>query len=391
MALAGSLAPSWGIGRAGRAILGPESALETIASLTPSGYKAVSLLSGGVTRTQERIERTDRRAYAGISERITGKKATSWELEAYAMCAAAGVAPPLQRIFLMSQWAETIDSGVSVTYAPSITAADWVSGFMLFDCENVSQLAHGCYTEEFSISFDGTGPAKMSASGIASVMYQEGTSTVSGTEATGQTVISVTDAEYFEVGGYVQFGSDNNSGAGYKVTAIDTAADTITVSPAIAGAGLSAGNVAAPMFPSGTSLTGTPISGNLGTVSIGSVTMTALSGKVTVSNVLDTTAGAFGIDRYNQAVKVDHRVKVSLECYATNANFIMAQRSALFANQSSVITLGTTAPNRIVMTMPYLEWNLTNLNHSGDGGQLFSLEGIAKYSSGNDDLTIKFY
>lgn len=390
MAYTGTTAPSWGIGRAGRAILGPESALETIASLTPSGSKAVALLSGGATRSQERIERTDRRAYAGISERITGKKATSWNLEAYAMCAAAGVAPPLQRVFLMSGWSETIDSGVSVTYAPAITAASWVSGFLLFDMENVSQLVHGAYAEEFSISFDGTGPAKISASGIGSVCYQEATSTLSGSEAAAQTVLSVTDAEYFEVGGYVQVGADTNSGAGYKVTAIDTAADTITVSPALA-VGASSGDTVAPIFPSGLSLTGTPISGNLGTVTIGSVAMTALSGKVTVSNTIDTTAGAFGIDRYNQAVKVDHRIKVTLECYATNANLIMAQRSTLFANQSSTIAIGTTAPNRILMTMPYLEWDVTNVNNGQDGGQLFTLEGIAKYSSGNDDLTVKFY
>jgi len=388
MSLSAVVPPSWGIGRAGRCLIIPETALETIADLT-TGVKAVSLLGGGATRTQERIERTDRRAYAGISERISGKKATSWDMEAYAMCAAAGVAPPMQRIFLSAGWAETIDAGVSTTYAPAITAASWVSTALLFDCENVSQLAHGCYVEEFSFSFDGTGPCKFNASGIASVEYQEATSTLSGAEAAGQTTLSVTDAEYYEVGGYVQVGADTNTGAGYKITTIDTSGDTIIVTPALA-VGASSGDKVAPFFPV-VAVTGTPISGNTGTVTIGGVTMAVLSGKVTVSNTLDTTAGIFGADRYNQAVKVDHRVKVSLECYATDANLIMNQRTTLFANQSSTIALGTAAPNRILMTMAYLEWDVSNINHSGDGGQLFTLEGIAKYSSGNDDLTIKFY
>ncbi len=388
MSLTGSTAPAWGIGRAGRALLIPETALETIADLT-TGAKAVALLSGSGTRTQGRIERTDRRAYPGIAERITGKNSISWALEGYAMCAAAGVAPPLQQIFAMSGWSETIDGGVSTTYAPSILASNFDSASILFDFENHSQLVQGAYCEEFALSFDGAGPAKIKASGIASVLYASSTSTLSGNEAAAQTTLSVTDAEYFEAGSYVQVGADTNSGAGYKITAIDTGGNTITVTPALA-VGASSGDTVAPIFPS-VATTGTPISGNLGSLSVGSVSLTAMSGSVTVSNTLDTTAGAFGIDRYNRAVKVDHRVKVSMECYATNDNLIMLQRSKLFANQSSILTLGTTAPNRIVMTMPYLEFDVANVNNGQDGGQMFTLNGIAKWSSGNDDLTIKFY
>lgn len=390
MSLTGSTAPSWGIGRAGRALLGPEDSFETISTLTETGAKAVSLLSGGVTRTQERIERTDRRAYAGISERITGKKAYNWNLEAYAMCAAAGVAPPLQRVFLMAGWSETVDSGVSVTYAPSITATDWDSGYILFDAENISMLAQGAYTEEFSFSFDGSGPAKMTGSGIASQAYMTGTTTLSGDEVANQTVLSVAEAEYFEAGGWVQVGADTNSGAGYKVVSVDTSLNTITIdSPGLA-TGASSGDTVAPIFPTITAPTGTPISGNLGTITVGGVSMAVMSGSITVSQTLDTVA-PFGDDSYSQAVKVDHRIKVSLECYATNANNLLLLRSNTFANQSTTIAIGTTAPNRILFTMGQLEFDVSNISTGQDGGQMFTLEGIAKYSSGNDDLTIKFY
>lgn len=154
---------------------------------------------------------------------------------------ALGVRPPGAAMFKAAFGREEIAAGSSVTYKlarrridamPKVSMIIWSDFDTWFLTDAVVSVASMDVSAE-----DGADAApaatfevKYSAAALA------GTTTVRTAidgSVTPVSVIPVTDAQLYDVGAYVAIGSQTNSGAGYRVTAADTTAATITVSPAV--------------------------------------------------------------------------------------------------------------------------------------------------------------
>lgn len=386
MTIENETVPQQAIGRKQSAMLLAESAIGTVSGNFSDGDR-IDILNANISETLDKIERVDKRQSANIAEVVAGKRSATWETESYVLCAAAGVEPDIDKVFDGASMEGTVVGSTSVTY----NFADTLTPFaLLVDNEIASQLAYGCVTESLAINFDGTGLTRISASGIASYAVRTGTSTLSGNEAAAQTELSVTDASYYEVGGYVGVGADDNSGDGYRITAVDEGADTITVTPALA-VGASSGDVVAPIMPSGTT-TGTPIPGILGSVTFGGDTMCVIDGSITINNEFGSEQDKYGVQSYTaDPVLTDRRVVADLTLYGKRSNLLKWVQSRTVTGASMVINVGDTAPNRLVITMPLFVQDLTNLDVPETEYVTMKITGKALKNAGNDELSIKFY
>lgn len=171
--------------------------------------------------------------------------------------------PPHGRQLLEGWWGEeVIDPGVSVTYQPLAPEVGEVypSYTTLVKYGHEVFLLVGTVVEGGNINGVSDGSENVIAAFTGNLaflrMYWVGKDEIGATEATGQTVITVKDAQKFAmgfssspaVGMKVGFRTvagvvDDNSGAGYTLTAVDVGANTITINPALAGAGLAANDV----------------------------------------------------------------------------------------------------------------------------------------------------
>lgn len=198
-----------------------------------------------------------------------------------------GVTPHGDQI-LEAWWGKkTVTGGTSVKYEPM----DPSSGALQPSFTSLVKYGHeaflmvGCIAANGNIDGVADGSEAVIAAWTGNLeflrMYEIGKDELSAPEITGQTVISVKDATKFEygfsaspsVGMKVQFRTvagvlDDNSGAGYTITGVDTGANTITITPGLAGAGLAANDVVEPFLPTITDV-GSEVGFHLGGVTHG--------------------------------------------------------------------------------------------------------------------------
>jgi hypothetical protein len=383
--ITGGTAPLAAIGRREAGLLLAESAIGTISGNLSAG-KRFEFQSLNITDEVDKIEVLNKRQDPNIAAHFLGKRSSTFACEAYINPAAAGVAPDVRAFFLGAQMGETIVGGTSVTYACNNTLVPFA---ILRDVEIASQLAHGCIVETLTLSGDGTGASMMSAAGRASYAVRTGTTTLSANEAAAQTVLSVTDASVFEVGGYIQVGADNNSGNGYRVTAVDTVADEITVTPGLV-TGASNNDVVAPIIPTG-SVAGSPVSGIIGSATVGGAAIEITGYSVTIANEFTTNQEKYGAASYDRAMLADRRVEGSLTCFGTRSNLLRWIESRQIGTQAIVINVGDTAPRRMEIALPYSQLMVANLDVPETEQVMFELPFKALKSTGNDELTVKYY
>jgi len=387
MSVSGSAAPLQGIGRAQKGLFITETAFETIAALSGTRF---DFLSFDAKLEQERAERVDKRQYPGLFETICRKQGITYGIEAYLLpSGTAGTAPDIDLLLEAIGFTGTNVPATSETYA----LRNGVSSFSLLrDSENVSELLHGCLGEEMKISFDGTDDAKIAISGKASDMKRTGTTTLGAILNATDTTATVTEAEYFEVGGYIQFVGDAGP---YKVTAINTATNVITFTPA-AATGAANGSTVSPVIPTG-STAGTVVCGNFGSLTVGGNTLTATSGEITLTNNIWTTDGIFGRNRYSSNFALtDRRVAFSFDLYADNVNLLeyFRSRSTNGTGTSSTalaLALGTSAGSICTVNLPKSQFDVVPLNVPDEDGNMIQITGKAlASSSGNDEMNMVF-
>lgn len=385
MSVAGTTPNVMGVGRKQAVLVVPESAIGTLSGALTTG-KRVAILGASIDETVERSEVNNKRETPNITTRLTGKTSGKWNVDMHLLCgASAGSSPDLAQFLKSAGFTETLNGGVDAQYALNQSAMTTFG--LLLDNDNSSQLAHGCVTESIKIKFDGNNPAKISFSGKSASVKRTGTSTLSGVEIVGQTVLSVTEAECFNVGAYVQVGTDNNSGDGFKITNVDTSLNTITINTGLLIEGAS-GAVVGPVIPVIT-MNGTPISGILGAVTLGGTTLEVTEGEIEIELMINDTLDKFGSESYDAVTLVDRRVKANLTLFGNRDGLLQWMRSKAFSSASLVITIGTTSPNKVLVTMPYFEMDLSAVEIPEVDQNMIKISGVALKSSGNDELTLK--
>jgi len=194
-------------------------------------------------------------------------------------------------------------------------------------------------------------------------------------------------ASKVSVGAIVKFGTEDNSGAGYEITAVGTDGLDITFTPGLAGA-VGAGDALLPIVPAHTTA-GTPIGGLGNGLKIDTVALGVISGKVTFGTgikLLDkesSSAKPIGVYRDDRTVEFDGL------CYFEDANAEHLARTWDGDTHAIELRAGPdTANERFLFNLPKVRLDVAAPD-SGDGDvATVVLKGLSRQSAtSGDELT----
>lgn len=203
------------------------------------------------------------------------------------------------------------------------------------------------------------------------------------------TTFTAKDARKFTVGSFIKIGADDNSGAGFEVTAVNYSTNVVTISPGISGS-VDVDTLITPWLPAGTEA-GEPVHGRLGSATRGGVSLPLLSAEVTYEHPLkllnEEKNGKDFADRFVHTGK--RSVAVTAEIYfdANASRFFYDAKTNVKADM--VFPWGTVAGKTITLTTKNVRLSAPRV--SGGEEKIERLEGKAFASSSFDDeVVLKF-
>lgn len=197
--------------------------------------------------------------------------AGTWQIPTYIRpSGTAGNVPSAAAILKALFGTETIVGGTSVTYVCAMsleTFSIWVKKKHSGVDEGTVFFAIGATADQLSLGVTNKGATKGDFSGGFMQLGWCGTDQLNGALIGAETDIIVDDAKKYCIGGRIKIGTDDNSGSGYEITAVNVSTETLTITPANAGA-QSDDTTVAPFLPTGTKV-GTVAENRDATLSVG--------------------------------------------------------------------------------------------------------------------------
>ena len=253
----------------------------------------------------------------------------------------AGTAPDIGDILKHVFGTETVSAGTSVTYslAKDLTG---LSASIYRKLSSIHEGVYGAIVQEFTLEWAGDGFIRWRASGVAKGFLETGNSLADGAEAVGSTSLSVDDADFFTKYSIIQIDSDDNSGAGYQVTAIDYSSNVLTLESSTTWADNA---TIAPFLPDGT-FTGDPLFGTDGTLSLdgGTSNINHLSGSLTLRSGADLFNQEYGTDEASDIVMPNWReVELKLDFLVREDETYLMSHMRRAVSKDIEIAIGSTA------------------------------------------------
>ena len=314
--------------------------------------------------------------------------AGDWELPIYIRPdGTLGNKPQGANIFKALFGAETADAtGVFYTLAKELPSLSiWAKiGPQVFFCQGttVNQM-------RFSVSVKGA--PVLTFSGNFMYMGWVGTDTLSAAvdgTVTPVTAIPVTDAKKFRVGGRIVIGDDDNAGAGFEITAVDVATNTLTISPGIATT-QAAGATVAPFLPTGT-VVGSPVESRDITVSVGGVTTKIKSADLTITNNVQYLEDEIGPEAYPTAYVEDRRsVSGSLSLYFRQDDLKLFYDGYQGNEVALEIDCGQDAGKQARFIMDRVNLSVPRINPTAPTVEL-NMDFVALGTNGEDEIKLNF-
>ena len=216
----------------------------------------------------------------------------------------------------------------------------------------------GVHINEIGFSGSGSEPPTMSFGGKGRRHIFTGTAATEGSvSGSASFTLEAGQGPNFEVDSIFKIGSDDNTGAGYAVTGVST--DTITST----GASITAGDATsvAPFYLAPTTA-GSPIAGTVGSCTIDGTTYPITSYEVNVNNnYLAIEDEAFS-ERMTDAVPQYREITGTITVRA-RADFIAEiGRRKDKGNRAILITMGSTAGRRCVLSLPQVRFPPSGAN-----------------------------
>jgi len=222
---------------------------------------------------------------SSVQGHIAENHENKWSLESYIAPGAAGVAPDIGPLIEHAFGkAGTVVASTSVAYnlADAVPTTGLQLGLVAGYGPESLEYANGAWCEQLSIECASGEEPKITASGgFGGYGFAFQGAVTSGIEAIGQTTITLAagGGKRLRVPCLVAFGAEDNSDAGYAVTAIS--ADEITISPGLV-ATVADGTAVIPYAIAGTR-TGTPCTGVAGSFSLGGASFEFLKAKINLA------------------------------------------------------------------------------------------------------------
>jgi hypothetical protein len=356
--------------------------------IKPVGADAAKVLSCSFDYSQERKNRLDSRTsrsqYTDASDtgRITGRKAVNWSLEAYLIPAGSGSTDP----DLFELFEAAMGSKSSQVF--SLTSNQALNSLCLTQRigDVVMEAITGAYVETMTISMSGGDDPKVSFDGGASDYIVTSTSTTNGTGSTSSTLV-VNDADAFEIGSVIAIASDDNSGAGYKVTNKSTT--TLTLEDTASWSN----SAAVTPFTAAEATVGSPSPGITGSVTLaGNSGIEIVAFEVTLKNNIKPMA-----DEAFSAVVTDfipgyREVTGSLTVRCAKDQALELGKRRSFGTRDLQVVSGSGTGKVCTIDLDDVEFQFSALDIPESEEVVITLPFIALASSAtaNDELTITF-
>lgn len=211
--------------------------------------------------------------------------------------------------------------------------------------------------------------------------------TNSSTYLAGVTQITLAAASAWKVrpGVTVAFGAQNNSGAGYRITAVSANGLTLTFTPALAVGGLGASQAVTPVVPSA-SIAGSVVGGIEDGLVIDSTSLGFISGAV------KHTTGIHGLDKESNAAG-PNRLAGGARSVETDLMFYFLDENAKYlgdawngTTHSFKLRAGPdTAGSRFALTMAKARLNVAPIDLPDAEEATWKATGVARMNSASDD------
>ena len=354
----------------------------------PAGTDAAKVLRADLGLDIERKVRMDSRQTRDALELITGLAVAPWSIEAYVLpSGTAGTPPDLHDLFYACMGGYTNTPATSDAYA--LASGTVLRTLSLVDhySDRYMRALKGAFVDKMKISSKGGEEPKVTFEGFAMGHIHTGTSTLNGAMGGVATmVVQTADSYNFEAGSVVAVDDSTNAGAGFQIT-VDSARPSFTLEAVVTE---SNGANVTPYSPTETTA-GNPINGIGGSLTIdGGSAVPILGVDVSLDNKIKPRDDE-AFQQFPTGGIPDYREVTGELTVRAHANQILelGKRKA-FGARAILITLGTVAGKKCVISIPYAEFKFTQEEFpDGDSG-IIKLPFIGKGSSGEDSLAVTF-
>lgn len=362
----------------------------------PAGSNAILLIGdGSFKQPRSFLEDEQRRLTLSELDRIAGVfPAGEWSFSAYIMPSGSlGVAPRIGPLLKGAIGKETVTGGVKVEYSPSAIDDAIPTFTMVYKQGHIVKFCFGCVVDKATIPVKvGTEQDAIGRGNFSGKFLRQriiGKTSVNGLHSLGATNIKVNDINEIDIEGLVKFGANDNSGAGYEVTAVGvSAADEITISPAL-DADVPDTTTVEGFVPTPTEA-GVTVHGRYGIAQEklggGSYADIVISdSQVEIANNYKIIEDEKTDDNYPVTIRKPNKRQITY-----SPNKILQDGDAKYFKHADLQTLfgvklpvGNTAASRFRIEMPYVSWETPEV--SGSEELRMSRKGMAKASASFDD------
>ena len=318
--------------------------------------------------------------------------AGAWSIPTYIRpSGTAGNVPSAAAILEALFGDETIVGGTSVTYACAMsleTVSIWVKKKHAGVDEGTVFFAIGATVEQLSLGVTNKGAVKADFSGGFMQLGWCGTDQLNGALSGTETDIVVDDAKKYCVGGRIQIGTDNNSDAGYEITAVDVSTETLTISPAKSGAAADDSTVA-PFLPTGTKV-GSPAENRNATLSVGGAAINFKNFDLTFANGIQYLVDEITTSEYPEDYAEGKRnLDGSIDLYLRHDDLKYFYDAMENTDKALILTVSGGAGSIMTLTMDQCRLSVPAVSSTAPTVSL-NIPYKAKASTGEDEAELAF-
>ena len=350
---------------------------------------AVPLLEISIEPSKEFHKSMEHTGSASLETEIAGIKGGTWSCSAYAKPAAAGTAPDINPFLTAGLGTETISGGTSATYSLSNSAQSLQIG--RYAGAGLYEVINGCWVESVEIEITGNDEPKFTFSGgFASYGFvYDGATIASGSGTT----ITVNTAHVGKIqkNALIKIGSEDNGGSGYTVTAVDNTAETLTITPTLAGS-VSASDVIEPVVPGFTLTASTILGGVNAGLTLGGTSVGMISTKYTISTGIHGLNKEATAETSTRLARGAREVTGELNFYYLSENAAQLGQAWDGTTRAVNLRIGEdTAAKRCKVNAPAARLEVSGLEIPEAEEATFTAAFVCRKSAvSNDELTIVF-
>jgi len=343
-----------------------------------AGTDAMAVLKTGFDQKQPRVTRDDTRKSRSLFERMTGRKAGSWQIDSY-LCGSgvAGTEPDVAPLLKGLFGSQADVGGVSNEW--TLGASQCPTSLQMLRVTDVfSQVLNGCIVDEGSFDFTG-GPVKASFKGrnvwqtFANAILGDGTIATNTFTAQSDAMAGQVDENSVMIVDGTAGEDDGDGDDGLRVT--DVTGSVLTFDD-----NLDANHSARPLKPYRPDPTylGTPATDVVGSLTVDGGQLDLVSAKIVVSNNLNMVENIWGKDRAVYGFFLRRFVTVSLSVQYRRDMGFHYDDARNFRQGALTIISGADAAgsgDRYTWTMPVIELDMVPIDTPEENVSMLNFTG----------------